>query len=142
MTLSEWRTVRRLSLRAAERELGISHVHLAKLEAAKVSPTLSTVDQIARKTQGAVTRLDWPEQRSALPLVPEPIDMGVAEACCFCHALTRFWTDLPDRTPGQQVACCPDCAGIFDADVVPSKNEWMDYWRERNHAADRMMVAP
>lgn len=63
MTLTEWRTKLGLSLRAAERELGISHVHLAKLEGGKVSPTLSTVDEIARRTQGAVTRLDWPESR-------------------------------------------------------------------------------
>lgn len=49
------------------------------------------------------------------------------EACCFCHQPTRYWTDLKDRTQGEQVACCPGCADIFEADVVPSKLEWFEY---------------
>ena len=47
--------------------------------------------------------------------------------CCFCEQPTRFWTALPERTPGAQVACCPFCADTFDADVVPTKDEWWDW---------------
>lgn len=50
-----------------------------------------------------------------------------AEACCFCHQPTTYWTNLPSRTPGEQVACCPWCADIFTADVVPTKDAWLDY---------------
>lgn len=76
-----------------------------------------------------------------IPTVKEPESLSFwgSENCCFCHQITPFWTNLPGRTPGQQVACCKDCAGIFPADVVPTKTEWCDYWRERDRAAGRML---
>lgn len=46
------------------------------------------------------------------------------ERCCFCRARTSFWTEMPDRKPGDQVACCEGCARqAFPADV-PSKRVW------------------
>jgi hypothetical protein len=64
----------------------------------------------------------------SIPITHEPLFMFLLEACCFCHQPSAHWTDLPDRTPGQQVACCPGCADIFEPDVVPTKREWRDYW--------------
>lgn len=75
----------------------------------------------------------------AIPLMKEPPDFGACEMCCFCHQPTRWWTDLPDRTPGNQVACCPDCAGTFPADVVPSKREWCEYWDATMRASGVVM---
>ena len=69
----------------------------------------------------------------AIPIQLEPVTWRgwCAEACCFCHEPTRYWTSLLDRAVGGQVACCPFCAETFDADVVPTKDEWIDYWREQ-----------
>lgn len=65
----------------------------------------------------------------AIPIEREPKEFLFAplECCCFCHQPTSFWTTLNSRGPGQQVACCPGCAGIFEPEVVPSKDEWWDY---------------
>lgn len=48
------------------------------------------------------------------------------ELCCVCRTPTRMWTDLPDRTPGQQVACCKTCATVKAPAQVPTKAEWCD----------------
>lgn len=53
------------------------------------------------------------------------------EACCFCHRDTDTWTALPDRTPGQQVACCEKCAVTHAPILVPSKRAWIDLERAR-----------
>jgi len=65
----------------------------------------------------------------SIPITREPDAAHLldAEACCFCHQPTVYWTALPRRKPGQQVACCPGCADIFPANVVPTKDEWFDY---------------
>jgi transcriptional regulator with XRE-family HTH domain len=62
MTLTEWRKSRGLSLRAAGEVLGVSHVRVIQYERGDHSPRLRTVDQIERKTGGAVTRMDWPKE--------------------------------------------------------------------------------
>lgn len=46
------------------------------------------------------------------------------ERCCFCRSRTNFWTELPDRTSGQQVAICQHCASRAKPDDIPSKKEW------------------
>lgn len=46
------------------------------------------------------------------------------ERCCFCRAPTPHWTAIPERTPGEQVACCPECGETRSPEEVPSKTEW------------------
>lgn len=48
------------------------------------------------------------------------------ELCCFCRNPTMYWTQLSDRTPGQQVACCPECSSLHLSKDVPTKREWCD----------------
>lgn len=71
-----------------------------------------------------------------IPVEHEPHDMpmGPPEACCFCRAPTRMWTDLPTRTPGQQVACCLPCAITHTPAQAPSKGAWFDLERVRRWA--------
>jgi len=60
-----------------------------------------------------------------LPLVPDP-DGEAVERCCFCRARSLTWTNLPDRAPGEQVACCAKCAARARPSQVPSKREWCE----------------
>jgi len=62
-----------------------------------------------------------------VPFIHEPEDLGSfpPEHCCFCGEPTRHWTDLPDREPGQQVACCVRCAVQNPWESVPSKTAWL-----------------
>lgn len=80
------------------------------------------------------------QSQSMVPIVHEPDNLAwvVAERCCFCHQPTRHWTNLPERSPGQQVACCEGCAGIFEPEVVPAKMEWCECWDAVDRAAGRM----
>lgn len=57
---------------------------------------------------------------------PKPWDLGAIERCCMCRVGTRYWTRLPDRTPGQQVAMCATCAVFTAPSAVPSKRDWCD----------------
>lgn len=59
-----------------------------------------------------------------IPITREPPDMGVLERCCFCRAPTEYWTALKERTPGQQVACCQQCAKTRAPEEAPSKRAW------------------
>lgn len=72
-----------------------------------------------------------------IPTVREPPDVASAppERCCFCRWTTRHWTALPDRTPGQQVACCEACAFTHRPVQVPSKVAWFDLETWRGWAA-------
>jgi hypothetical protein len=58
-----------------------------------------------------------------IPIHPEP-EEDICEKCCFCRSKTAFWTSLPDRPPGQQVACCPHCASRGEPEDVPPKPVW------------------
>lgn len=49
-----------------------------------------------------------------------------AENCAGCRAPTVYWTKLADRTPGQQVALCEDCAKTMKPSEVPSKRAWCE----------------
>lgn len=69
----------------------------------------------------------------SIPLTRDP-DGPPYERCCFCRARTAYWTDLPDRDPGKQVACCPKCAKKATPKDVPSKKTW---WRREVIAEDR-----
>jgi hypothetical protein len=53
------------------------------------------------------------------------------EECCFCFKTTRFWTALPDRKGGEQVACCPPCSKLRTPSQVPSKSAWCEEARKR-----------
>lgn len=53
------------------------------------------------------------------------VNLRDTERCCFCRAHTHTWTNLPDRQPGQQVACCEACARVADPVDVPTKKAWM-----------------
>lgn len=64
-----------------------------------------------------------------IPVKPEPDPEPPYERCCFCRCRTTFWTELKNRTPGQQVACCEDCAKTHSQRQVPSKKKWFE--RER-----------
>ncbi len=46
------------------------------------------------------------------------------EKCCFCRIPTNYWTDLPDRQPGEQVAICLHCAGRAEPKDIPTKKHW------------------
>lgn len=64
---------------------------------------------------------------TGIPVEHEPREVpagDVVEACCFCAKGTRYWTKLPDRTPGQQVACCEVCAKKHRPEQVPTKAAW------------------
>jgi hypothetical protein len=55
----------------------------------------------------------------------EPGGMGTLhERCCFCREPTRRWTNLPERKPGEQVACCESCAKEAKTEDVPAKEVW------------------
>jgi len=53
------------------------------------------------------------------------------EECCFCFKSTRFWTVLPDRKGGEQVACCQPCSKLHIPSQVPSKPDWCAEARKR-----------
>ena len=59
---------------------------------------------------------------------PEPVTLGELaqlELCCLCRTSTPFWTKLPGRTPGEQVAICTGCAEATEPTAVPTKVEWL-----------------
>lgn len=61
---------------------------------------------------------------------PKPWDMGPCERCCLCRSHTRWWTKLPDRKPGEQVALCEGCALTTTPEAIPTKHAWCDKERE------------
>lgn len=61
-----------------------------------------------------------------IPTTIEPDPGPPFEHCCFCGKPTRHWTNLPDRTPGAQVACCQACARLHEPQEVPTKDAWCD----------------
>ena len=58
---------------------------------------------------------------------------GPWERCCICRKQTAYWTDLPDRSEGEQVACCRACS-VATADLIPTKRIWC--MRERVATGD------
>lgn len=51
---------------------------------------------------------------------------GEIEFCAICDGPTVLWTDLPDRSPGAQVAICHICAEAKAPADVPTKRAWFD----------------
>lgn len=49
---------------------------------------------------------------------------SVLERCFFCRARTAYWTNLPDRPMGEQVACCRPCGLKAVPEDVPTKAAW------------------
>jgi len=70
----------------------------------------------------------------------EPDDEPPFERCCFCRKPTPFWTQLENRTPGQQVACCEACASRAHVQDVPTKAVWCR--RERIAESPRVVDPP
>lgn len=64
MTLREWRKARGWNQTQAAKALGYSVTMVSDMERGRRGLTLRTVDKIARLTSGAVTRLDWPEEKT------------------------------------------------------------------------------
>lgn len=63
----------------------------------------------------------------SLPIVEEKdvqLRKQEQECCCFCREKTRWWTDMPERKPGEQVACCPKCAKVATPEDLPTKEAW------------------
>lgn len=67
-----------------------------------------------------------------IPTRKEPDSEPPFERCCFCRERTTFWTDLSDRKPGEQVACCPGCACCREPSEVPTKAAWFEKERALN----------
>lgn len=59
-----------------------------------------------------------------VPIHPEPEFDPTCERCCICRSPARFWTSLPDRKLGQQVAICQHCAARAEPRDIPTKPEW------------------
>lgn len=68
-----------------------------------------------------------------ISLYREPGNDPPTERCCICRDKTVFWSALPDRTPGQQVACCPHCASRANPNDIPTKTVWMRRERIAHH---------
>lgn len=68
----------------------------------------------------------------SIPVVRDPRIEFPLEHCVFCDVDTTWWTALPDRADGEQVACCPACARERDRAEVPSKAAWCAE-EERRH---------
>lgn len=66
-----------------------------------------------------------------ITLCREPGNDPPTERCCICREKTMFWTALPDRTPGQQVACCQHCGSRSNPEDIPTKPVWL----RREHIA-------
>jgi len=75
-----------------------------------------------------------------IPVQLEPHAEPPYERCCFCRTPTPIWTDLPNRTPGEQVACCDRCAKRAHPQDVPTKAVWCR--RERIATPDRQGTRP
>lgn len=64
---------------------------------------------------------------TSTPVQPEPKPWEpVQESCCKCGVGTRHWTELPERTPGEQVALCEGCAKVTPPVEVPTKTAWCE----------------
>jgi len=55
---------------------------------------------------------------------PKEFDGSPLETCCFCGKPTPMWTKIYARKDTDQVACCEECASIYKASEVPTKEEW------------------
>jgi hypothetical protein len=67
------------------------------------------------------------------PVLQEPKpEWGALEHCCRCQKPTPFWTDIVGRTPGEQVALCPECSLITHPSQIPTKRAWCDLEKARH----------
>jgi hypothetical protein len=80
----------------------------------------------------AAVRQSWKAKIIPIGQEPKPWDSLACERCCICRTKTRWWTKLPDRTPGGQVALCPGCAVTTTPESIPTKTAWCDKERELN----------
>lgn len=65
------------------------------------------------------------KQHKPIPIEQENMpDERVRERCCFCWEPTTWWTDIMQRRPEQQVACCVECSEKYRQLDVPSKKYW------------------
>lgn len=61
-----------------------------------------------------------------IPIEYERDAQGIYEDCCFCFKGTPWWTEISSRKPGEQVACCQECAEKYRVKDVPSKVYWCE----------------
>lgn len=73
-----------------------------------------------------------------IPVVREPDPQLPYERCVFCRERTIYWTDIPERTTGAQVACCPGCGCCRQPAEVPTKAEWLAKERAINPEQPRV----
>jgi hypothetical protein len=66
------------------------------------------------------------------PIKPEVHAQAPFENCRICQRATHYWTDIPDRTPGEQVALCVDCAYATFPSDIPTKSDWCAAERARH----------
>lgn len=90
-------------------------------------PVRFRVNEEARYDEPVLVR-----EEEMIPIEREPPDTGPSEHCCFCCAPTRMWTDMHNRLPGAQVACCETCAKTRQRDEVPTKKAWFASERKRH----------
>ena len=65
-----------------------------------------------------------------IPVRQEPDEAAFdTERCCFCWDATTYWTNIPSRKPGDQVACCMRCAQKNYIKDVPSKSYWWNIYK-------------
>jgi hypothetical protein len=64
------------------------------------------------------------ETAMTIPIEKQEDPSPPFEECCFCFKPTPYWTELPDRTGGQQVACCQPCSKTHRPVDVPTKPDW------------------
>lgn len=69
-----------------------------------------------------------------ITITREDHDDPPIERCCFCRAVTGYWTALADRRPCDQVACCVQCSRYATPADVPTKWAWCQ--RERIASPD------
>lgn len=72
-----------------------------------------------------------------VPIINLDPDERIQENCCICRKPTLMWTELPDRTPGDQVALCERCAHHANPDEVPTKKLWLRHERISDMIAPR-----
>jgi hypothetical protein len=70
-----------------------------------------------------------------IPTTSEMGPFGGLENCAICRGITVLWTDLPERAPGEQVACCKGCAKSKVPADVPTKRAWFEGTQARRAPA-------
>ncbi len=60
----------------------------------------------------------------SVPVTREPHSEPLMENCCICRIVTAYWTAIPNREPGEQVALCINCSVVAEFYDIPNKMSW------------------